>query len=147
MGPDVMILFLWMLNFKPTFSLSSFIFIKRLFSSSLSAIRVVSSAYLRLLIFLPAILIPACVSSSLGFCENPVNKSHYQSLAANQTIPNKITPEALASQMIALLHFCVLCENPTLVWWSLNPPVGENSHPLWVWHCLIRTLVCSKKST
>ena len=40
-------------------------FIKRLFSSSsLSAIRVVSSAYLRLLIFLPAILIPACVSSS-----------------------------------------------------------------------------------
>ena len=37
---------------KPTFSLSSFTFIKRLFSSSpLSAIRVVSSAYLRLLIF------------------------------------------------------------------------------------------------
>ena len=33
-------------------------------SSSLSAIRVVSSAYLRLLIFFPAILIPACVSSS-----------------------------------------------------------------------------------
>ena len=50
-----------MLSFKPTFSLSSFTFIKRLFSSSsLSAIRVVSSAYLRLLIFLPAILIPAC---------------------------------------------------------------------------------------
>ena len=36
----------WMLSFKPTFSLSSFTFIKRLFSSSsLSAIRVVSSAY------------------------------------------------------------------------------------------------------
>ena len=45
-----------MLSFKPTFSLSSFTFIKKLFSSSsLSAIRVVSSAYLRLLIFLPAI--------------------------------------------------------------------------------------------
>ena len=45
--------------------LSSFTFIKRLFSSSsLSAIRVVSSACLRLLIFLPAILIPACVSTS-----------------------------------------------------------------------------------
>ena len=53
-----------MLSFKPTFSLSSFTFIKRLFSSSsLSAIRVVSSAYLRLLIFLPAILIPACAYS------------------------------------------------------------------------------------
>ena len=45
-----------MLNFKLTFSLSSFTFIKRLFSSSsLSAIRVVSSLYLRLLIFFPAI--------------------------------------------------------------------------------------------
>ena len=57
MGPDAMIVDFWILSFKPTFSLSSFTFIKRLFSSSLSAIRVVSSAYLRLLIFLPAILI------------------------------------------------------------------------------------------
>ena len=55
-------------EFKPAFSLSSLTFIKRLFSSSsLSAIRVVSSAYLKLLIFLPAILIPACASSSLAF--------------------------------------------------------------------------------
>ena len=59
---DAMILLFWMLNFKPTFY---FTFIKRLFSSSsLSAVRVVSSAYLRLLIFLPAILIPSCASSS-----------------------------------------------------------------------------------
>ena len=68
MGPDAMILVFWMLSFKPTFSRSSFTFIKRLFSSSLlSAIRVVSSAYLRLLIFLLAILIPACASSSPAF--------------------------------------------------------------------------------
>ena len=67
MGPDAMILVFWMLNFKPTFSLSSFTFIKKLVSSSLCAIRVVSSAYLRLLIFLPEILIPACASSSLAF--------------------------------------------------------------------------------
>ena len=61
MQPDAIILVFWNLNFKSTFSLSSFTFIKRLFSSSLlSAIRVVSSAYLRLLVFLPAILIPAC---------------------------------------------------------------------------------------
>ena len=47
MGPDAMILVLSMLSFKPTFSLSSFIFIKSLFSSSsLSAIRVVSSVEL-----------------------------------------------------------------------------------------------------
>ena len=64
MGPDAMILVFWMLSFKPTFSLSFFTFIKRLFSSSsLPAIRVVSSVYLRLLIFLPELLIPACASS------------------------------------------------------------------------------------
>ena len=34
MGPDAMILVIWMLSFKPTFSLSSFTFNKRLFSSS-----------------------------------------------------------------------------------------------------------------
>ena len=68
MGPVAMILVFWMLSFKSIFSLSSFTFIKRLFSSSsLSAIRLESSAYLRLLIFLQAILIPACVSSSQAF--------------------------------------------------------------------------------
>ena len=67
MGPDAMILVFWMLSFKPTFSLSSFTFIKRLLSSLLSAISVMSSAYLRLLMFLPAILIPACASSSPAF--------------------------------------------------------------------------------
>ena len=62
MGPYAMIFVFWMLSFKPTFSLSTFTFIKSLSSSSsLSAIRVVSSAYLRFLIFLLAILIPACV--------------------------------------------------------------------------------------
>ena len=68
MGLDAMILVFWKLSFKPAFSLSSFTFIKRLFtSSSFYAIRVVSSAYLRLLIFLLAILIPACASSSPAF--------------------------------------------------------------------------------
>ena len=57
-----------MLSLKTTFSFSSFNFFKRLFSSSsLSAMRVVSSAYLRLLIFLPAVFIPSCTSSSLAF--------------------------------------------------------------------------------
>ena len=67
-GTDATISVFWILRFKPTFSLSSFTFIKRLFSSSwLSTLKVVSSAYLRLLIFLLAILIPACDSSSLEF--------------------------------------------------------------------------------
>ena len=67
MGLDAMILVSRMLSFKPTFSFSSFTFIKRLFSYSLSAIRVVSSVYLRLLIFFPAILVPACASVCLAF--------------------------------------------------------------------------------
>ena len=50
------------------FTLRFHLYKKKLFSSSsLSAIRVISSAYLRLLIFLPAILIPPCDSSSLSF--------------------------------------------------------------------------------
>ena len=58
----------WMLTFKPAFSFSSFTFIKRLFSSSwLCAFSMVSSAYLRLLILLPAVLVPICDPSSLAF--------------------------------------------------------------------------------
>ena len=57
------------LTFKPTFSLYSFTFIKKLFSSSpFSVIRVVSPAYLRLLLFLLAILI-----SSLCFFQPSVS--------------------------------------------------------------------------
>ena len=57
-----------MLSVKPAFSLSSLTLIKRLVcSSTLSAIGVVLSAYLRLLIFLLAVLIPACDSSSPAF--------------------------------------------------------------------------------
>ena len=68
MGPDAMTLVFWMLSFKPTFSLSSFTCIKRLFSSSsLSAIRVVSSAYLRLLIFSPSNLDSSLCSSCPAF--------------------------------------------------------------------------------
>ena len=61
-GTGCMILVFWMLNFKSTFSLSSFTLIKRLFSSYLlSAIRVLPFAYLRLLIFLLATLIPVVI--------------------------------------------------------------------------------------
>ena len=55
-----MILVFWMLSLSLSFTL-----IKRLFSySSLSAVRVVSSAYVMLLVFLLEILIPACDSSN-----------------------------------------------------------------------------------
>ena len=64
MGPDAMIFVFWTLS--QLFTLL-FHFHQEAFSSSLSAIRVVSSAYLRLLIFLLAIFIPACASSSPYF--------------------------------------------------------------------------------
>ena len=70
MKPDAMISVFWMLNFKPAFSLSFITIIKRFFSSSsVFAIRVLPSAYLRLLLFLPTILILACALSSPAFCK------------------------------------------------------------------------------
>ena len=69
MRPGAMILVFWISSFKSPFLLYSFTFIKGLFSSSLlSAIRVESFAHLRLLTFLPGILIPACDSPNQVFC-------------------------------------------------------------------------------
>ena len=52
MGPDAMIFVFWMLSFRPIFFTLLFHFHQELFSSSLYAIRVVSSTYLRLLVIL-----------------------------------------------------------------------------------------------
>ena len=88
----------WMLSFKSGFSLSSFTFIRRLFSSSsLFAIRVVSSAYLRLLVFLPEILIPACASSSLGFF---VMYSEYKFNEQSDNIQRWCTPFPIWNQPV-----------------------------------------------
>ena len=85
------------------FSLSTFNFIKRLFiSSSLSAIRVVSSAYLRLLIFLPAILNDKMWSTGEGngkplqysCLENPMNSMKRQ----NDRILKKELPRSVGAQ-------------------------------------------------
>ena len=63
MGLDAMIYF-----FNVEFQANFFTLIKKLFSSSLSAIRVESTAYPKLLIFLLEILLLACDSCSLAFC-------------------------------------------------------------------------------
>ena len=94
---DAMILVFWMLSFKPTFSFSSFTFIERLFNSSSSAMRVVSSAYLRLLIFLPKILIPVCTSSSLTFC---MMYSAYKLNKQGDNIQSWCTPFLIWNQSI-----------------------------------------------
>ena len=54
----------WQIEGIKVEAVTDFIFFS---SSLLSAIRVISSAYLRLLIFLPAILMPACASSFQNF--------------------------------------------------------------------------------
>ena len=58
MEPVAMIFVFWILSFKPAFALSSFTLIMRLFSSLLSALRVVSSAYLKLI---TVIIIAVCI--------------------------------------------------------------------------------------
>ena len=98
------------LSFKPTVSLSSFTFIKRLFSYSLlSAIRVVLSAYLRLLIFLLAILIPACTSSSPAFL---MMYSAYKLNKQGDNIQPSCTPFPIWNQSV------VPCPVLTVASWS-----------------------------
>ena len=100
MGPYDMIFIFWMLSFKLAFPLSSSAFIKRHFSSSsLSAIMVVSSAYLRLLVFLLAILIPGCASSSLAF---HMKYSAYKLNKQGDDIQPWDTPFPIWSQLIFL---------------------------------------------
>ena len=67
MRPDVIILFSSVEFQASFFTLLFHLHQEALKSSSLSAFGVLSSAYLRLLIFLPEILIPAGDPSSLAF--------------------------------------------------------------------------------
>ena len=121
MGPNAMILVVWMLSFKPTFSLFSFTFIKRLFSSSsLSAVRVVSYAYLRLLIFLPAILIPACASSSPAF---PLMYSVEKLNKQGDSIQPWQTPFPIWNQSVVPCPDLLLLDLHTGFW-------GDRSHGL-----------------
>ena len=97
-GPDAMIFIFWMFSSKPAFSFPSFTFVKRLFSfSSLSTIRMVSSVYLRLSIFLLTILIPACALSSLAFY---MIYSAYKLYKQNDNIQPWYTPFPIWNQSI-----------------------------------------------
>ena len=97
------------LSFKPAFSLSSFAFIRRLFSYSLSAIRVVSSVYLRFLIFLLAILIPACASSSPAFL---MMYSAYKLNKQGDNIQPWCTPFPLWNQTVVLCLVIIIASYP-----------------------------------
>ena len=122
----------WMLSFISTFSLSSFTFFKRLFSSSLSALRVVSSVYLRLLIFLLAIFFfflifiyyVAVLDLSCGMWDLPCVMGdllwHTDSLLAAQGLSSCSTQAELLCGM-----------------WDLSSPTRDRTHVL----CIARQIL------
>jgi len=115
-------------SFKPAFKLSSFAFIKRLFSSSsLPAKRVVSFAYPRSLIFLPEILIPACVSSSPAF---DMMYSVYKLNKQGDNIQPWRTPFPILNQ------FVVSCLVLTIASWPAYRFLRRQVKVMWYSHFL-----------
>ena len=113
------------LSFKPSFPLSSSTFIKKLFSSSwLTAIRVVSSAYLRLLVFLPAILIQACTSSSptflMMYSAYKLKKAGWQYTALTYSFTNldPVCCSMFSSNCCFLTCIKIFQEAGQVVWYS-----------------------------
>ena len=132
------------LSFRPDFSFSSFTFIKKLITSSLlSAIKEVSSAYLSLLIILPAILIPACASSSLGF---HMKYSAYKLNKQGDNIQPWHTPFPIWNHSLLPCPVLTIASWPTYrflrrqVRWSGIPislrnfPVSCDPHSQRLWH-------------
>ena len=117
------------------FSFSYFTFIKRPFNfSSLSAIKVVSSAYLRLLIFLPAILILVCASPSAAFL---MMYSAYKLNKQGDNIQPWCTPFPIWNQSVVPSLVLTVVSWPTyrflrrLVRWSIFSSLSEFSSLLW----------------
>ena len=107
----VVFFFFLIISFKPALSLSSFTLIKGFFSSSsFSAIRVVSSAYLRLLMFLPSILILACNSSSLAFL---VMCSEYRLNQQGDSRQPRCIPFSIVNQSVVPYRFLTVASGPT----------------------------------
>ena len=110
---------------RQLFHFPSFSFIKGLFSSSsLLAITVVSSAYLRLLIFLPVILTPACDSFSPTF--HMMYYAHKLNKQGDNIQPCH-TPFPILNQFIVPCSVLIVASWPTyrflrtLVRWSGIP--------------------------
>ena len=111
-------------EFKPAFSPSSFTF-KRFFRSPLlSAIKLASSAYLRLLLFLLEILIPSCASSSQAFC---MVYSAYKLNKQSDNIQPWCTPFLIWNQSVCSVSNYIYCfltciqasqEAGKMVWYS-----------------------------
>ena len=110
-----------MLSFKPFFSLFSFTLIKRLFSSSsLSAIRVISPAFLTLLIFLDSSLwfIQPGISHDV-LCKE-VKQVGWQYAALMYSFPNleQVHCSMSSTNCCFLTHIQVSQETSKVVWYS-----------------------------
>ena len=124
----------WVLS--QLFSLSSFTFIKRLFSfSSLSAIEVVSSTFLRLLIFPLAIWIPVCASSNPAF---HLMYSAYKLNKQGDNIQPWHTPFPIWNQSVVLCPVLTVASWPSYrflrrqVRWS-GIPISLRIFHIWLW--------------
>ena len=94
-GTGYVIFVIWMSSFKSAFSLPSLTFIKRLLSSSsLSAIRVVPSAYLRSLAFLLVILIPPVLHPAQHFAWCTLHRSQISRVTTQS--PEVLLPDSEA---------------------------------------------------
>ena len=110
-------------EFSASFFTILFHLIKSLFSStSLSAITVVSSAYLRLLIYLLAIFMPACASSSLAF------HMMYPAYKQGDNIQPWLTPSPVWNQSVVSCPVLTAASWPAYIgftgdnWGGLNFP-------------------------
>ena len=116
-------------------------------SSSLSAIRVVLSANLRLLMFLPAILIPACDSSSLAF---HMMYSAYKLNKQGDNIQPCYNPFPIWNQFVVPCLVLTVASWPTYrflqrqVRWSGTPISLRIFHSLF-WSTQSKTLASSMK--
>ena len=97
-------------SYKLALPLSSFTLIKKIFSSSLlSAIKMLLSAYLRLLMLLLLILIAVCNSASLGFC---MMCSTYRLNKQGNTRQGFHTPFSILNQPIVPYKVLTVASSP-----------------------------------
>ena len=120
-GLDAMVLAFFMFSLNSALSLSSFPLIKKLFSSSsLSAIRMVSSTYLRLLMFLLPISNPHCNSPSPAFLSIKVEQARWQQAALLSSFLDlkPISCSIQGSNCCFLTLLQVSQETGKMVWYS-----------------------------
>ena len=120
MGQDNIIFVFWMFNFKEAFSLSSFTFINRLFSTSLlSAIKVRMDKSLKILYYFPIYKIRTIINLILWNYHSNYHGSHESAPSSNYhgKENEKINESTLKSHTIN--STCGIAINRTLKYWVI----------------------------